>query len=97
MLLIFWWLRTELLCTAPGRWGTALLIGGDLGNLYDRLVHGGVIDFIDFRIWPVFNVADMCIDLGIALLLVHYLMTRNRSVDEPPETRTEKSVCTQKS
>ena len=48
-----------------------LVLGGALGNLVDRLVrhHGGaVIDWIDFRWWPVFNVADACIVVGAILL-----------------------------
>lgn len=49
-----------------------LLLGGACGNLVDRIFrhqHGAVIDFIDLRWWPVFNVADSCITIG-ALLLV---------------------------
>lgn len=48
-----------------------LVLGGALGNLADRLVRsngGGVIDFVDFRWWPVFNVADAAICIGAALL-----------------------------
>lgn len=48
-----------------------LILGGAVGNLIDRLVHGYVIDFIDFRIWPVFNVADSAITIG-GLMLVWY-------------------------
>gem|GEM_PF-244694 len=48
-------------------------LGGALGNLYDRLVFGQVIDFLDFRIWPVFNVADMGIVCGV-ILLAWYLL-----------------------
>jgi signal peptidase II len=50
-----------------------LIIGGALGNLVDRLVrhHGGaVIDFIDLRWWPVFNVADAAITIGVVVALV---------------------------
>ena len=47
----------------------ALILGGALGNLYDRFFFGGVIDFLDFRVWPVFNVADSCITIGVVLLL----------------------------
>ncbi len=50
-----------------------LLIGGACGNLGDRLFrdHGGaVIDFIDLQWWPIFNVADMAITVGAALLLL---------------------------
>jgi signal peptidase II len=53
----------------------AIIIGGILGNLADRIVRGYVIDFIDFHIydtfhWPTFNVADSAITIGIALLLI---------------------------
>lgn len=41
-----------------------LIFGGAIGNLIDRVRVGGVIDFLDFRVWPVFNVADSCITVG---------------------------------
>lgn len=55
--------------------GLGLILGGALGNLTDRVVRGNgisgrVVDFIDFHIWPVFNVADSCIVIGAAVLLV---------------------------
>lgn len=51
-----------------------LVLGGALGNLTDRVVRGSglsgeVVDFIDFQVWPVFNVADSSIVIGAALLL----------------------------
>ncbi len=49
--------------------GMALLLGGTLGNLYDRMILHYVVDFVDLRFWPVFNVADMAIDTGVALIL----------------------------
>ena len=51
------------------RWGTALLMGGAVGNLIDRVRMGCVIDFFDFRIWPVFNIADIGICAGVACLI----------------------------
>jgi signal peptidase II len=45
-----------------------LQLGGAMGNLIDRLLYGHVIDFIDFKFWPVFNLADTSIVLGVALL-----------------------------
>ena len=46
----------------------SLIFSGALGNLIDRIFRGNVIDFIDFRIWPVFNFADMSITFGTILL-----------------------------
>ena len=48
----------------------SLVIGAAIGNLIDRIVYGHVIDFLDFRIWPVFNVADIAIALGVMLLIL---------------------------
>ncbi len=56
---------------SPDRWlttGLGLILGGAVGNLIDRARIGGVIDFLDFRIWPVFNVADSCITIGAVLI-----------------------------
>lgn len=49
-------------------YGMVLVAGGALGNLYDRLTLGCVVDFLDFLVWPVFNVADSCITVGAALM-----------------------------
>jgi signal peptidase II len=47
----------------------ALVTGGIIGNnLIDRLRQGHVTDFLDFKVWPAFNVADMCISVGVVLL-----------------------------
>lgn len=53
--------------------GGGLLMGGSLGNLIDRLVHGGVTDFLDPARWPAFNLADMCIVAGAALIALGLL------------------------
>jgi signal peptidase II len=50
------------------RIGMLLIVGGAAGNLLDRIRIGEVIDFLDFQIWPVFNVADIGITCGAALL-----------------------------
>ena len=46
----------------------SLILAGAIGNLYDRIVFGYVIDFIDFRVWPVFNIADSAITIGACLV-----------------------------
>jgi signal peptidase II len=55
------------------------LLGGVCGNLVDRLRFGAVLDFLDFRIWPVFNIADSSITIGVILLSIHLLKKRNAS------------------
>lgn len=47
----------------------SIILGGALGNLVDRLRFGFVVDFLDFRIWPVFNIADSAITIGAILLI----------------------------
>ncbi|MDC9593035.1 signal peptidase II [Xenorhabdus sp. IM139775] len=57
----------------------ALVIGGALGNLFDRLVHGFVVDFIDFYVgewhFPTFNIADSAICIGAALIIIESLIS----------------------
>ncbi len=54
--------------------GLALILGGAVGNLYDRIRFGHVVDFLDFSVaghhWPAFNVADSCICLGVFTLVL---------------------------
>ena len=56
----------------------ALLIGGALGNLADRVRDGAVTDFISLPLWPTFNLADMAIVLGVLLLLIDVEQTEAR-------------------
>ena len=53
-----------------------LILGGTLGNGYDRVVSGTVTDFVNFHFWPVFNVADSAISIGVVLLIASYLLRR---------------------
>ncbi len=67
-LAVFLYAYPELERSRPGFWRPAgLIAGGAAGNMMDRLRMGYVIDFLDFRIWPVFNFADAAITAGIAL------------------------------
>lgn len=60
--------------------GLALLLGGAVGNLIDRIAYGHVVDFLDFHWggahWPAFNVADSAITLGVVVLLLDTLLRR---------------------
>lgn len=54
-----------------------LIVGGAVGNIWDRLRFGAVVDFLDFHVagahWPAFNVADMAVSVGVVLLLVQQI------------------------
>ena len=52
------------------------LLGGAAGNLIDRILFGYVIDFLDFRIWPVFNIADASITIGAFILAVKLIFDK---------------------
>lgn len=54
----------------------ALILGGSLGNLYDRIFLGYVVDYLDFRVFPVFNFADIAINLGVFLIIIDLLRGR---------------------
>ncbi|MBC9783302.1 signal peptidase II [Heliobacterium chlorum] len=64
------------------RLGLALQAGGAVGNLIDRLRTGLVVDFFDFRVFPVFNMADTAITIGVTLILISLVIT--------PETKDKK-------
>ena len=78
---IVWLLRkhpTEtLFCLA-----LSLILGGAIGNVFDRVLHGAVVDFLDFHAfgyhWPAFNVADMGISCGAALLVWEALTSKRK-------------------
>ena len=65
----------------------ALVMGGALGNLIDRAMHGYVIDFVDVywksHHWPAFNVADSCITVGVTLLLLDILKSPAEAPKRP--------------
>ena len=60
--------------SAPAGWPTAvaggLILGGALGNLFDRVTRGEVVDFVSLPAWPAFNLADVAITFGVLALAV---------------------------
>lgn len=70
------WARREILASPwEVKAGCGLFLGGAIGNLIDRAQQGLVIDFFDFRIWPVFNIADIAICIGVGLIIWNLLKT----------------------
>ncbi|MFZ0641452.1 MAG: signal peptidase II [Candidatus Acidiferrales bacterium] len=84
---LFWLLAAERAGGRAGQIGMALIIGGAVGNVLDRLTRRGVTDFIDLHIqnhhWPTFNVADSAIVIGAALVLMELF----RDWGRPPEQK----------
>lgn len=82
--LILWWLRqaTKEQFLLPVAF--AFILGGALGNVFDRIMHGYVIDFLDFYYasyhWPAFNVADSAIFIGAGLLIID--MFKNKEANK---------------
>lgn len=71
----------------------SLILGGSLGNAIDRLLHGHVVDYLDFHLggwhWPAFNAADIGIVCGAVLLLVESLRTTVDTSKEKPKAITK--------
>jgi signal peptidase II len=74
--LIMWLRKSETKRVAIG---LGLIIGGAIGNIIDRGLHGAVVDFLDFHInsyhWPAFNIADSCITIGAMILVFDSLFS----------------------
>lgn len=82
-------------------WSLGMVVGGALGNLYDRLLHPGVRDFFDIlnpftnkSLWPVFNIADIAIVLGVLIYLAWTmwdLLTKHKSTPGEDEEDTRET------
>lgn len=75
---IFLWLMK---LKKKGRLAIAFIIAGAGGNLLDRIFKGGVIDFIDLKIWPIFNLADIFITVGAILLFIDLITLRKKCTE----------------
>lgn len=83
-LILFYVLRSESMNAAVTA-ALGLILGGALGNLVDRVRFGYVIDFLDLRVWPVFNVADSAITVGAAILVLSIVCNKGK-IRENPES-----------
>ena len=80
---LYYFYRTQALPMLPLRLGIGLQLGGAFGNLIDRLRNGAVVDFIDVGPWPIFNLADSSIVIGIAIVVGVTLLTRDEQRPSP--------------
>ena len=64
----------------------ALILGGSFGNMFDRVLRSYVIDYVDIRVWPIFNFADVMINIGVALIILNALFEKSKHL-VPPSRR----------
>ncbi|MFZ6044001.1 signal peptidase II, partial [Vibrio natriegens] len=76
--LLVFWMRRSPASNKLANSSYAMIIGGALGNLFDRMYHGFVVDFLDFYVgnyhWPAFNIADTAICIGAGLIIIEGLI-----------------------
>jgi len=78
LLVVAYVARTERMST-PFLVSLGLVAGGILGNLADRIRSGDVVDFLNFHVWPVFNLADSCIVAGVILAFLSQMRSGHAS------------------
>jgi len=80
--IVYFLIKKKQFLSSGEKIALCFILGGTIGNLTDRLRVGYVIDFIDLRVWPVFNVADSFITVGAVLLGWALLMNRNKTIEQ---------------
>ena len=70
LIFLFLWGSRKADLIGLQRLGLAMILGGAVGNWIDRARFGAVIDFLDFRVWPVFNIADSAITIGVSIFVI---------------------------
>lgn len=74
VLILFFWKRMDAFPTRSGKVAASLIVAGIVGNVTDRLIHGYVVDFLQFdlkfMVWPSFNIADSCICIAAFLMFL---------------------------
>ena len=90
MLVMCWLIVKGFFKNAQGRWSAALVLAGGMGNLIDRAVFGFVTDMFQttFMDFPIFNVADCCITVGVPLLFLYVWLYMSREEKEKGSEKT---------
>lgn len=92
VVLIFYYYRRLSADAWVIRLGLGLQLGGAIGNLIDRVQLGHVTDFIDFRVWPVFNIADSAIVGGVFVLGYYLLFLAREELSEAKVAGTKETA-----
>ena len=96
---LFYFYRAHAMPSLLLRFAIGLQLGGAFGNLIDRVLNGKVVDFIDVGPWPIFNLADSSIVVGIFILMAVFLLTKESTEERQtaPATPENESQDTQAS
>lgn len=82
LFLVIKWRKDILSLGRLAKYGYLMIVAGALGNIFDRIFLGHVIDFLDFRVWPVFNIADSAICVGAAFIALAVLKNQKEEIEE---------------
>ncbi len=89
--IILYFYRKQSLSSPLLRLSLALQLGGAFGNLLDRIRLGHVTDFVDLRVWPIFNLADTSIVIGVFMLIFYLTLRKDKDKEIPPKDRPSPS------
>lgn len=82
LFLMIKWRKDILALGNLAKYGYLMIFAGALGNIYDRIVLGHVVDFLDFHVWPVFNVADSAICVGAGFIAFAILKAKKKEIEK---------------
>ncbi|MBO4706942.1 MAG: signal peptidase II [Elusimicrobiaceae bacterium] len=80
LFLMIKWRKDILSLGSLAKYGYLMIFAGALGNIYDRIVLGHVVDFLDFHFWPVFNIADSAICVGATFIAFDILKAKKKEI-----------------
>ena len=80
LFLMIKWRKDILPLGILAKYGYLMIFAGALGNIYDRIFLGHVVDFLDFHVWPVFNIADSAICVGATFIAFAIFKAKNKEI-----------------
>ena len=82
LFLMIKWRKDILSLGNLAKYGYLMIFAGAMGNIFDRIILGHVIDFLDFHFWPVFNIADSAICIGAGFIAIAILKAKNKEMNK---------------
>ena len=82
LFLMIKWRKDILSLGDLAKYGYLMIFAGALGNIFDRIILGHVVDFLDFHFWPVFNIADSAICIGAGFIAFEILKAKKKEINK---------------